>query len=145
MRRAVRAIIIHDNKLLVMHRNKFGEEYDTLPGGSIELGETPVQALYREIAEEAQVNFTSPRLVVIEHAGDPYGDQYIFLCEYVSGEPVLHPNSQEILINKLGKNLYIPGWVGLKELAKRSFLSEKLKKQILDCASTGWPTVPVEL
>lgn len=45
MRRAVRAIIIKDKQLLVMHRNKFGTEYETLPGGNIEVGETPEQAV----------------------------------------------------------------------------------------------------
>jgi ADP-ribose pyrophosphatase YjhB (NUDIX family) len=46
MRKAVRAIIIKDDKLLVMNRNKFGKVYDTLPGGNVEIGETLEQALY---------------------------------------------------------------------------------------------------
>ena len=41
----VRAIVVKENKLLVMHRNKFGHEYDTLVGGGIDVGETPEQAL----------------------------------------------------------------------------------------------------
>lgn len=146
MRRAVRAIIIRNKtELLVMHRNKFGTEYDTLPGGNVEMGETLEQALYREVSEETQVVFTEPHLVILEHAGDPYGDQYIFLCQYVSGEPQLHPNSEEEHINRLGKNLYKPAWVQLSDLHTRPFLSEKLKAQILDCTAMGWPAAPVEL
>lgn len=145
MRRACRAIIIRDDKLLVMHRNKFGTEYDTLPGGNVELGETLEQALFREVNEETQVTFDNPRLVIVEHAGDPYGDQYIFLCRYVAGEPKLHPNSEEERINKLGKNLYDPRWISLTELADAPFLSPKLKRQMLDCVTQGWPSVPVEL
>ncbi|MCA9331043.1 NUDIX hydrolase [Candidatus Saccharibacteria bacterium] len=145
MRRAVRAIIIREDQLLVMHRNKFGTEYDTLPGGNIELGESPEQALYREVNEETQVVFRNPRLVILEHAGDPYGDQYIFLCEYVIGEPELHPNAEERRINALGKNLYKPDWVSLAELPSKPFLSQKLKEQLLHCQEHGWPTVPVEI
>lgn len=145
MRRAVRAIIIRDDQLLVMHRNKFGTEYDTLPGGNIELGESPEQALYREVLEETQVSFKSPRLVILEHAGDPYGDQYIFLCEYVSGEPELHPDAEERRINALGRNLYKPSWVSLAELPEKPLVSQKLKEQLLHCHQNGWPTVPVEI
>lgn len=146
MRRAARAIIIRNNsELLVMHRNKFGTEYDTLPGGNVEMGETIEQALFREVSEETQVVFDEPRLTILEHAGVPYGDQYIFLCQYVSGEPQLHPDSEEEHINKLGKNLYKPDWVSIKDLSSRPFMSEKLKIQILDCVENGWPAVPVEL
>lgn len=141
----MRAIIIRNEQLLVMHRNKFGTEYDTLPGGNVEMGETLEQALRRELAEETQVIFKNPRLVILEHAGDPYGDQYIFLCEYVSGEPALHPDAEENFINRLGKNLYEPGWVNVAELSDKPFLSEKLKTQIIDCAYSAWPNVPVEL
>lgn len=145
MRKAVRAIIIRGDELLVMHRNKFGQEYDTLPGGNIELGETPEQALYREVNEETQVQFQNPRLVILEHAGDPYGDQYIFLCEYVSGEPRLHPESEEVKINALGKNLYDPAWLKINQLPSKPFLSEQLKAEILACCTQGWPAVPVEI
>lgn len=58
IRKAVRAIIIKEGQLLIMHRNKFGQEYDTLPGGNIEVGETPEQALYRELEEETMVTFS---------------------------------------------------------------------------------------
>lgn len=146
MRQAVRAIIIkNQTHLLVMHRNKFGTEYDTLPGGNVEQGESYAEALYREVHEETQITFRSPRLVIIEHAGDPYGDQHIYLCEYAGGEPVLHPDSEEEYINRLGKNLYKPAWVSLEELPGLPFVSERLKQEILSFVSQGWPAVPVEL
>lgn len=145
MRRAVRAIIIKDDHLLVMHRNKFGQEYDTLPGGNIEVGETEEQALQREVNEESQVQFTNPRLVILEHAGDPYGDQYIYLCDYVSGEPQLHPESMELKLNNMGQNLYEPRWVALKDLPHLPFLSEKLKATLLEFYPDKWPQNPVEI
>src|SRR4051812_20844149 len=84
MRSAVRAIIIKDDQLLVMHRNKFGTEYETLIGGGVDMNETFEQALYREIREETGVQITNPRLVFTERAGEPYGTQYVFTCDYVS-------------------------------------------------------------
>jgi 8-oxo-dGTP diphosphatase len=48
----VRAIIIKDDKLLTIKRTKSNDEYWVLPGGGIEPGETPEQALVREVKEE---------------------------------------------------------------------------------------------
>jgi 8-oxo-dGTP diphosphatase len=145
MRRAVRAIVIKDDQLLVMHRNKFGTEYDTLPGGNIEIGETPEQALLRELHEETQVVIQNPRCVILEHAGEPYGDQYIYLCDYVSGEPTLLPGSEEDHINQLGQNLYQPMWVSLSELPSKPFVSEKLKTTILEAVKSEWPQTAIEI
>lgn len=139
MRKAVRAIIIKDDNLLVMNRNKFGAVYDTLPGGNIELGETAEQALYREVEEETMVKFKNPQHVFLEHSDAIYGDQYVFLCEYVSGEPKLHPDAEEQHINKLGKNLYKPMWLPINKLAGAPFLSDKLQQKIIECNRGGWP------
>jgi len=139
MRKAVRAIIIRNDEILVMHRNKFGTEYDTLPGGNIEVGEQPEQALYRELMEETGVVFENPRLVLLEHSDVMYGDQYIYLCSYVSGEPKLADDSEEQLINKLGSNLYDPMWIKLSDLPQRPFVSHQLRDNILTCLKDGWP------
>lgn len=145
MRKAVRAIIIHENKLLVMHRNKFGKEYYTLVGGGIDFGETASQALYRELQEETGVVFNNARLVFVQEAGDPYGTQYIYLCDYVSGEPRLDPTSAEAEINKLGQNLYETMWLDLTALPEVPFVVEKLKQAILDGVKHGFPEEPVDL
>ncbi len=145
MRKAVRAIVIKDGMLLVMHRNKFGTEYDTLPGGNIEVGETPEQALVRELDEETMITISNPVFTYLEEAGDPYGNQYIFVCQYVSGEPQLRPDSEEEHINKLGQNLYKPQWVALNELADKPFVSEKLKHTILAAVEQGFPTEPQQI
>lgn len=145
MRRAVRGIVIHDDKLLVMHRNKFGNEYDTLPGGSIEIGEPPEEALFRELSEETGISAKNARLVFVEEAGAPYGTQYIYLCDYVSGSPQLHPESEEAHINKLGQNLYEPRWVELSTLPALPFLSEKLKAVLLHSIKEGFPSAPTQI
>lgn len=142
MRKAVRAIIIHENKLLVMHRNKFGKEYYNLVGGGIKFGETASQALTREVHEEAGVAFNNARLVFVQEAGDPYGTQYVFLCDYVSGEPRLDPTSAEASINELGKNLYEPRWLTLSEFPKAPFVADVLKEAILEGIHSGFPTEP---
>lgn len=145
MRRASRAIIIKDEKLLVTKRNKFGHEYYILIGGGVDMGETEEQALYREIKEESGVQVQNPRLVYVENAGDMYGMQYIFLCEYVDGEPVLDPESMEAKISAVGQNTYVPMWLSFAELATVPFRSDSLRKAIVGGIQSGFPASPVDI
>ena len=145
MRRAARAIIIKDDKIIITHRNKFGMQYYILPGGGVDYDETLEQALFREMAEEVCVKIANPRLVFIEDAGEPYGTQYIYLCDYVSGEPALHPDSQEAKIHAIGSNLYEPQWLTLKEFASIKLRSESIKQAILEGIKKGWPKEPTNI
>lgn len=145
MRRAARAIVIKDNALLVTHRNKFGQEYDILVGGGVDYGESVEQALQRELREETGVSVANPRLVFIEQAGEPYGIQYIFLCDYAGGEPALSVESTEYKINAMGKNLYTPMWRPLSELPNTVFRSERLKQAILHGVADGFPAESLDI
>jgi ADP-ribose pyrophosphatase YjhB (NUDIX family) len=145
MRRAVRAIICRGDQLLLMHRDKFGNEYDILVGGGVELGEEPAAALLRKINEETGIKVSQPKLVYIEEAAEPYGTQYIYLCDYVSGEAKVDPNSTEAKINKLGKNLYQPVWRKLSEFKDVEFRTPELKRAILDGFTNGFPNQPIDI
>ncbi|HVC35924.1 MAG TPA: NUDIX domain-containing protein [Candidatus Dormibacteraeota bacterium] len=140
MRKAVRAIVIKDDALLVMERNKFGLRYDTLIGGGIDFAETAEQSLRRELQEESGIEIDKPRLIFIEEAGNPYGTQYIYLCQYLSGQPALAKDSMEAKINSGGQNLYQPKWLPLKDLPQSNFLSANLKQAILEGIDKSWPT-----
>ncbi len=145
MRKAVRAIVIKDNALLVMHRNKFGQEFYALVGGGIDMGETPEAALYREVAEEASLQITNHRLVVVEDAGDMFGIQYIYTADYVGGEPALQPDSPEALIQQAGQNLYTPMWLPLDQLASVMLLPKELQQLLVQYCPDSWPAEPIEL
>jgi ADP-ribose pyrophosphatase YjhB (NUDIX family) len=146
MRRASRAIIIKDDQILLTKRNKFGDEYYILIGGGVDMGETEEQALYRELREESGVQVANPRKVFIENAGDMYGVQHVFLCDYVSGEPALHPDSAEAKINALDMgNSYETVWLPLSQFATVSFRSDRLRRAVLDGISAGFPTSPLDI
>lgn len=145
MKHAVRAVVVKDSNLLVMKRNKFGSEYYTLIGGAVELGEPLEVALHREVEEEATITIANPRLVFMEDAGEPYGEQYVYLCEYVNGEPALHPESEESKISAMGQNTYVPMWLPLDELAKINFVSGSLKEALLQSLKQGFPDQPIQL
>lgn len=145
MRKAVRVIIVKDNSLLVMHRNKFGHEFYALVGGGIDIGESQEEALYREVAEETGLQIKNPKLVIVEDAGDMYGVQYIYTADYVAGEPALAIDSPEALIHASGKNLYTPIWLPLDDLPNVTFMPPELKQLLVKHLSSGWPADPIEL
>jgi ADP-ribose pyrophosphatase YjhB (NUDIX family) len=140
MRKAVRTIVIHGDRMLVMKRNKFGSEYYTLIGGKIDLGENAEQAIVREVKEETRLDLINPRLVFVEEAGDPFGTQYIYLSDLTNyAEPELDQASTEKSIHSMGQNLYQPMWLPLSDLPKAPFRSETLKEAILSALAYGFP------
>lgn len=80
------ALIIQDAKILLA-RQKGGPSVGLwhLPGGGIEFSESPLQALHRELLEEAALKIFSPRFLTVlsyhgEHPGsEPYRYHYIGL------------------------------------------------------------------
>jgi len=142
---AVRAIVINGDKLLVMKRNKFGHEYYTLIGGGVDLGEDTEAALRRELREETGLEVGQARLVFLEDGGDMYGIQNIFLCEYIGGDPALSPDSEEAKITALGRNIYEPIWLPLKELMQVNFRSTSVRDAVLEGVRRGFPAEPQTL
>ncbi|MDB5165079.1 MAG: mismatch repair protein MutT [Candidatus Saccharibacteria bacterium] len=128
-----------------MHRNKYGRQYYALVGGGVDEGETPEQALHRELQEEVSMTIANPRLVIIEDAGEYFGTQYIYLCEYIGGEPKLAADSEEAAAHALGQNLYDPMWLPLKDLPNVEFLPPELRDVILKGLENGFPDTPIEL
>lgn len=142
MRTCARAIVLKDDHLLVMERFKLGKHYFTLPGGKVEKGETPDQAAMREVHEETTLHIKDPQLVFVEDAGMPFGDQHIFLCEYVSGEPSLPPDSEEAFWSTPGKNTYEPLWLSLTKLKDVNFVSPLLHEALIMALAHGFPKKP---
>lgn len=135
----MRAIVFRDNHVLLMKRNKFGKLYYTLPGGGIDMGETSEVALAREMQEETGLQLGDARLVFVEDAGEPYGVQYMYLVDYIGGEPRLSAQSVEAEISALGKNTYEPVWVPMSEVEGLPMVSERLKHSLLTALKSGFP------
>jgi 8-oxo-dGTP diphosphatase len=145
MRTTARAIVIENDNILVMERNKFGHKYIALIGGGLEPGEELVDCLRRELAEEASIEISNPRLIIIEDAGQVFGIQYIYLCDYKTGEPKLAPDSDEALISAAGQNLYQPKWLPVSQLADSNLQPIELKELVIDMLQNGFPDKPIEL
>jgi len=144
-RQSVRAIVINGDKLLAMKRNKFGMQYYTLVGGGVDMGEDQEAALRRELHEETGLEVGAIKLVFVEDGGDIYGPQYVYLCEYKGGDPVLSGGSEEAKISAMGQNTYETLWLPLDQVSTVPFRSSSVAEAILDAVKNGFPETPKQL
>ena len=108
------ALIVKDHSVLMIQRYKNGEHFFALPGGSVEENESIEQAVVRELYEETTIRATIKEKVLefVTKTGRPH---HVYLCEYISGEPKLAPNSPEVGWTRK-ENTYLPRWVKADEL-----------------------------
>ncbi|EKD43453.1 MAG: hypothetical protein ACD_72C00264G0001 [uncultured bacterium] len=90
----VAAIITNNSKILLMKRTRFGKEYFVLPGGTVEKGESLLEALMREIDEETGLKIAvSKKKPIIIKISDRREHHY-FVDSY-EGEPILGGEEKE--------------------------------------------------
>lgn len=146
MRKAARTIIIEGKKMLVMYRNKNGDEYFTLVGGQINQGESPEDAVKREVKEETGLKVIDAQLVFIEeHAGN-LNDQYIYLCKVAPHDSVsVSEYSEEGLMNRVGVNIHKPVWVRISHFDKLPFRTPGLQRAISAAIEEGFPNKALKI
>jgi 8-oxo-dGTP diphosphatase len=89
-RKRAAAVIVRDGRVLMVHersRRFGGGEWWTLPGGGIEPGETPEQAVRREVFEETGLVVGAARYVL--EMPYPSGMTSVFSVTVADGEPRL--------------------------------------------------------
>ena len=143
MRKRVTLFIVDvaDDKILMIHRNRNGEEYYIVPGGGVEDGETVEEAAYREADEETGLEIELGELLWKRPFSTPrqYGAnieqiEYAYLITQFSGTPVLtgpefHRQSET--------NQYSLQWVPLADFPNRVVYPSGMDKEKLLAAING--------
>lgn len=119
----VAAIIIKDGRLFATQRG-YGEWKDwwEFPGGKIESGETPEEALKREILEELQTEINVGELLTTVEYDYPnfHLTMHCYMCKVISGDLVLleHESAKWLTRDELHTVNWLPADEGIIELLK---------------------------
>ena len=130
MNTAARVIILHQGRILLIHRIKFGQEYYVLPGGSIEKGETPSQAAIREIKEETNFDIKLDKLLwkIKEKVNGEVKLGHYFLAKSFNGNLKLGGPERGRQSNT---NIYLFEWVLVTKLNDYLLYPKGLKEGII--------------
>lgn len=120
-------IVIHNNRILLMHRIYKGVEYWVIPGGHIQKGEDPEKVVLREILEETSIEANNPKLVFEFRDYHKDNFDFYYICDYISGEPKL--GGEEGMKNSK-ENFYEPIWINLEEISAINILPKFAKEWI---------------
>ena len=81
---AFAVILDHQHRVLLCHRRDL--DVWNLPGGGVETGELPTEAVVREVKEETGLDVTVDRLVGVYGKTDKDELVFTFACRIVGGE-----------------------------------------------------------
>ena len=120
---SVTGVVIRDRKvLLARHTYGSGKNMLIIPGGYVNFGETPQQALKREFLEETKIEVEAIDIIGIRFN---MHDWYIaFKAEYISGEALADNNENSEVL-----------WLDIEEALSRDDVPELTKTLIASAVS----------
>ena len=139
------AVLIENDQIALMERHRLGKHYFTFPGGGVDAGETPEQAVVREMAEE-----TGLRVVVRRKLADVWfkgNRQEFFLVEKLGGE-FGTGTGEEFQVSPHGLNpfgTYHPLWMPVSEILNHPVLPVEMAEMVVRSRQQGWPAMPFEI
>jgi 8-oxo-dGTP diphosphatase len=129
-------ILLKDDQIALIERQRDGQHYFTFPGGHVEPGETPEQAAIRETKEELGIDVTIQRLAAVIWWHDR--PQYYYLVEAAGGD--FGTGTGEEMHNPLPeRGTYLPTWVAIRDVLDLRVLPRSLARLVVQAQSTGWP------
>lgn len=138
-----RAIIVRNNYIALIKRQREGRVYYVIPGGGREPGETPEQTAIRESLEELGLNVSIDRLLakVVYHGRE----QYYFSARVIGGHFGTGNGPEMIGKYPPERGTYTPVWILLKQVENIDLFPPSIAQLISLAVKTGWPASTVEI
>jgi len=100
IRETARGVILHGNNLLLLRRTRQNSEgkidnWLSIPGGGLDPGETPQQAVVRELQEELGITVKIDSFLAKQDVPTDESRHYYFLCSILEGKPRIQEQSEE--------------------------------------------------
>lgn len=125
MRNRGAVVIVENNKVALIRREKAGRVYYVFPGGKQEPGETIEQCAKREAFEELGVKVEIGELITQV----PFnGIQYYFRAKIIGGQ---FGTGQGEEYMETTNDSYLPVWIELENLSSLDVIPKEVVKQVL--------------
>lgn len=134
-------ILIENKQIALIERQRGGDIFYVFPGGSVDPGESPEQAVVREIREELGLETNVIRRIAEStYANRPH---YYYLLERCGGvfgtgqgkELKRGPDSERGSVRPL--------WVPLEDLDKLTIYPAQMVAHLQQAIQNGWPDEPI--
>jgi 8-oxo-dGTP diphosphatase len=134
-------VLIQNDKIALIERNRYGRHYFTFPGGKVKIGESLIAAAAREAWEELGLVLKIGILVAeIWYMKTP---QYYFLAENIGGDFGLGIGAEMSSSINSVKGSYLPIWLETDKILTEPVLPNIMSLYIWNSYREGWPEKPL--
>lgn len=123
-----RAIILQDEKIISMYREREGRIFYTFPGGGMEGNETEEECVVREVFEEYGIKIKPiKKLYTYENKN---GIEQFYLCEWISGE--FGTGQGEEYQENRNNGIYIPKFIDISNIPNLPLMPPEVASAFYD-------------
>lgn len=122
------AVVVHEDKILLIRRKINENNYFVFPGGGKEKNETLEGAVVREVLEETSVQVKIDKLIY--RFSNENTESNFYICTYISGEPKLGDGNEKLEMSE--SNQFEPLWKNISEISDLDVRPAELKQILID-------------
>ena len=131
------AILLENGRVAMIERRRQGSLFYVFPGGHVEPGELPVEAVVREVKEELGLDVRVVRLLAEStYAGRPH--QY-YLVERTGGEFGSGTGKELSRPAESERGSVTPAWLAVADFERLVVYPQRMALLIGQVVQSGWP------